>query len=726
MQKISIVITGMTCASCARINETAILEVEGVKSANVNIAMDKAFVEFDEKITDVKKIISAIEKMGYGGHLEGEKEEGDDRFKKEMNKSRNKFLGALIFGLPLLVMMFAPDLMLGVGFLGVDLLMWIYMFLASVTVLFWGRHFHVSAYKKLKKFTFNMDSLISMGTLAALFYSVYAVFAMQHVYFEAAAAIIILINLGKWLEAISKGRAGMALQKLLQMGVKSAMVVRGGKEVAVLVEEVKKGDILVVRPGEKIPLDGVITEGESVLDESMLTGESMPVLKKAGESVFGATINQDGLIHFKVTKTGKDTVLAQIIKMVEEAQGSKAPIQKLADKVSGIFVPVVIVIAIVTFLIRYFLGFDLADSLIPAITVLVIACPCALGLATPTAVMVGTGRGAGAGILIKNGESLEKSNDIDAVVFDKTGTLTYGKPVVTDMAVSGGGEKTNRRLAFALAKMSHHPLSGAIVKYLSEENVPESDEKMEKFKDVPGRGVKALHKGEDVFLGNESFMTENGVGIEKELLSKADKFKSEGKTLVFLGKGKEAAVLFALMDKVKEDAVSAVKKLKDMGIETYMITGDNRMTAEIIGRAVGIDHVTAEVLPGDKADQVKILQKKGKKVAFVGDGINDAPALAQADLGIAVGTGTDVAIETGNIVLMKGSPLKVVTALKLSRSTYRIIKENLFWAFIYNVLFIPVAALGLLNPIFASAAMSFSSVSVLLNSLRLKRIKIEG
>ncbi len=721
MQKTSIVITGMTCASCARINETAILDVEGVKSANVNIATEKALVEFDEKKTDVKKIIAAIEKMGYGGFLENEKGDRDERFKKEMTKTRNKFLGSLTFSLPLLVMMFGPDLMWGLLVLGVDLLMWGYMILAAITVLYWGKHFHLSALKKLKKFTFNMDSLISMGTLAALFYSIYAVFNMRDVYFEAAAAIIVLINLGKWMEAVSKGRAGMALQKLLEMGVKTARVLKEGKETDVAVEDVKKGEVLVVLPGEKVPLDGVILKGESVLDESMLTGESMPVLKKEGDGVFGATINQDGNIQIKVTKTGKDTVLAQIIKMVEEAQGSKAPIQKLADRVSGIFVPVVIVIAFVTFLIRYFLGFDLADSIIPAITVLVIACPCALGLATPTAVMVGTGKGAGAGILIKNGESLEKSNNIDVVIFDKTGTLTYGKPAVTE--ISGSDLEKFAGLAYSLAKMSHHPLSRAIAEKLG---ATEEATELEKFREIPGRGVRAVYKGREVSLGNENFMAENGIKIDNKIEKAAEKYRGEGKSLVFLGAGGEAVLLFALMDNIKEDAVSAVKKLKAMGIETYMITGDNLKTAESIGKQVGIDHVVAEVLPGDKAEHVKNLQEKGKKVAFTGDGINDAPALAQADLGIAVGTGTDVAIETGNIVLMKGSPLKVVTALRLSRFTYRIIKENLFWAFIYNILFIPVAALGLLNPIFASAAMSFSSVSVLLNSLRIKRVRIES
>jgi P-type Cu+ transporter len=708
MQKITLKIQGMTCASCAKLNESAISNFNGVKEVTVSIATNKALVEFDETKTSMEEIIKAIEKAGYKAQEDDNKDESD----QEIKKVKNRFLGSLLVTLPVFSMMF------------VNLLpMWTYAVLTAIVVFGFGGHFHIKAAKKLKTLSFNMDSLISMGTLTAFIYSMWAMFANQHVYFEAAAGIITLINLGKWLEAISKGKAGQALKKLLELGAKTARVIRDGKELDIPVDEVKKGDILHIKAGEKIALDGIIKEGEASIDESMLTGESMPVNKKGGDSVFGATINQNGNIKVEVTKTGENTVLAQIIKMVEEAQMSKAPIQKLADKISGIFVPVVMGIAIVTFVTWYFLTSDLTASILPAVAVLVIACPCALGLATPTAIMVGTGVGAKAGILIKNGETLEKSNHIDVVIFDKTGTLTTGKPEVTDIKSFDFPEEKLIKIAFSLADMSHHPLSQAIAKMGESKSSKKAE--LIGFKEISGQGVEAKCKEHQtkLLLGNGRLMQSNGIEIPKEIEKTIEELSKAGKTPILISHGPKLVGILGLMDTPKEDSRKAVLALNKIGVQTAMITGDNQKTADSIAKKLGIKKVIAEVMPKDKANEVKRIQKEGKKVAFVGDGINDAPALAQADLGIAMGTGTDVAIETGNIVLMKGSPAKVVTAINLSQKTFKTIKQNLFWAFIYNLIGIPIAALGLLNPVFASFAMSLSSVSVITNSLRIKRFK---
>lgn len=712
MQTTNLKITGMTCGSCAKLNESAILDVDGVKTAKVNIANNKAQVEFDEKKTNVEGIIKAIESAGYGAfEIIGKGPDMGEETKKEVKTALYRFIGAAVFTIPVMSMMIWPNL----------IPMWLHAVLTAVVVFVFGFHFHKNAAKKLIHFTSNMDSLVSLGTLSSFGYSIWAMFSGHHVYFEAAAAIITLINLGKWLEAISKGKASNALKKLLELGAKNARVVKGDKEEEVPLEEVKVGDILHVKAGEKIPLDGKIIEGEASLDESMLTGESIPVDKRQGDEVFGATLNENGNLKIKVTKAAEDTVLSHIIQMVEEAQMSKAPIQKLADKISSIFVPVVIIVAIIVFgLWMYFTSGNIETSILPAVAVLVIACPCALGLATPTAIMVGTGVGAKKGILIKNGETLEKSNKVDVVVFDKTGTLTEGTPKVADVIAFDFPEEKVIKIAYSLAKLSNHPLSQSIAKFGEEKNSDKTD--LENFEEVRGKGVTAQCKEHQtkLALGNEKILD---VKITEEHKKKVEQLSEEGKTPIYVAHGDKLVGILGLMDTLKEDSKNAVKLLEKMGIEIIMITGDNQKTAEAIAKQLEIKNVIAEVLPEHKAAEIKKLQDSGKNVAFVGDGINDAPALAQSNLGIALGTGTDVAIETGNIVIMRGSPKKVYTAIKLSQRTFKAIKQNLFWAFIYNTIGIPVAGFGLLNPVFASFAMAMSSVSVVTNSLRVKRFK---
>lgn len=707
-------ITGMTCGSCAKLSESAILNVKGVKNARVNIANNKAQVEYDEKQTNINEIIKAIEKAGYGAfEIIGKGPDMGMETKKEVKTAFYRFLGAVIFTVPVISMMFLPDL----------LPMWAYAVLTAIVVFIFGFHFHKNAVKKLMHFTSNMDSLVSLGTLSSFIYSMWAMFSGHHVYFEAAAAIITLINLGKWLEAISKGKASNALKKLLELGAKNARVIKEGKEVEIPVEKVEVGDILHIKAGEKIPLDGKITEGEASLDESMLTGESIPVDKKAGDEVFGATLNQNGNLKIIVTKSAGDTVLSQIIQMVEEAQMSKAPIQKLVDKISSIFVPIVIIIGIITFTAWFLITGNIETSILPAVAVLVIACPCALGLATPTAIMVGTGVGAKNGILIKNGETLEKSNKIDVVIFDKTGTLTEGKPEVTDIIPFDFAKDKLLKISYSLAMLSSHPLSKSIAEFGKKQNSDEA--KLEGFKEIKGKGVIAIckeHKTE-LRLGNLKLMEESNIPIEATTKKHVEKLTNEGKTPIYISHGNHLIGILGLMDTLKSESKEAVDKLKNIKINVMMITGDNKKTAEAIAKKLGIKDVIAEVLPEHKAKEIKNLQDAGMKVAFVGDGINDAPALAQSDLGIALGTGTDVAIETGNIVIMRGSPAKVYTAIKLSQRTFKAIKQNLFWAFIYNVIGIPIAGFGLLSPVIASFAMSMSSVSVITNSLRVKRFK---
>ena len=703
MKKTKLQITGMTCASCAKINEDVLTKLDGVKNVSVNYANGAAYVEFDESKLALEDIRKAVRGAGY---------DVVEEMKDESRKYFVRFLTSAILSVPVVATMFFMESE-SVIF---DVLV---MCLSAFVVLFAGRHFHISFVKKLRHLQFNMDSLVSMGTLTALIYSIWAWTAGMHVYFETAAVIIVFINLGKWFEYKSKGKASQAIKKLLQLQVKKAVRVKDGKEEEVSIDDLRIGDVVLVRGGEKVPLDGEIIEGEASLDEAMLTGESMPVYKTEGDEVFGATINMDGVLQVKVMKTGENTVLSRIIQMVENAQSSKAPIQHLADKVAGVFVPVIIGIAVVTFASWFVVTGDVEASILPTVAVLIIACPCALGLATPTAIMVASGAGANMGVLIKSGETLEKSGKVDTVIFDKTGTLTEGKPKVTDVFVLGFPEEKFLKVAHSLVKHSHHPLSQAIGLYVKKADFTE----LTGFKEKGGMGLIAKCKAHKtgLALGNDKLMKKVGAKVSKKLEKAAEKFSSKGKTVSFVAHGDKAIGLFAISDTSKKTSRDAIASLHDMGIEVALLTGDNEKTAEAVSKELGIDRYFSEVLPGEKADIVKDLQNQHKFVAFVGDGINDAPALAQADLGIAIGTGTDVAIETGDMVLVKGDPHKVASAIKLARKTYSIIKQNLFWAFFYNVIFVPVAALGFLQPIFGSIAMSFSSVSVVGNSLRAKR-----
>nr|WP_278287330.1 copper-translocating P-type ATPase [Caloranaerobacter ferrireducens] len=584
-----------------------------------------------------------------------------------------------------------------------------------------GYRFYKGAYHSLKGGGANMDVLVALGTSSAYFYSLYNLIAgVREYYFEASAVIITLILLGKMLESIAKGRTSEAIKKLMNLQAKTAKVIRDGKELDIPIEEVVVGDTVIVRPGEKIPVDGIVIEGSSSVDESMLTGESIPVDKKEGDEVIGATINKHGTFKFKATKVGKDTVLSQIIKLVEEAQGSKAPVQRLADKVAGIFVPTVVGIAILTFIAWYFADGDFANALINAVAVLVIACPCALGLATPTAIMVGTGKGAENGILIKGGEYLEKTHQINTLIFDKTGTITKGEPEVTDIISFTNSKENILKFAAIAEKASEHPLGQAIVKKGEESGIKLIDP--EKFNAIPGHGIFAVVEGKEIYLGNRKLMKDKNIDIE-DIEDEIIKLENQGKTAMLLSVNGRIEGIIAVADTVKEHSKEAIKELKSMGIEVYMITGDNERTAKAIAKEVGIENVIAEVLPEHKAEKVEKLKAQGKKVGMVGDGINDAPALVAADIGFAIGTGTDVAIEAADITLMKGDLRDIVLAIRLSRKTMRTIKQNLFWAFFYNTAGIPLASLGFLNPMIAGAAMAFSSVSVVSNSLRLKRFK---
>ncbi|MBI3250821.1 MAG: heavy metal translocating P-type ATPase [Candidatus Andersenbacteria bacterium] len=713
-------IVGMHCASCVARNERSLKKVKGVKDATVNFASHSATVEYDESLVTDKTLFEAIIKNGYKVLSEESVKNHKEALKHELAIAKQRAYVALALSLPIaLLAMFGVDLPWEVA--GYNASNWLQAVVSTIVILVLGWEFHVGMWKQAKLKTANMDTLISLGTLAALGYSLWAMaVGEEHLYFETGAVIAALILLGRYFEARSRGQASEAVEKLLQLGAKTARLLKDGQEQEVPIEQVKVNDILLVKPGEKIPVDGKVSNGSSSVDESMLTGESMPVGKKEGDDVFGATINLNGAIQVQATKVGQDTVLAQIVKMVAEAQVKKAPIQKLADKISGVFVPIVLGIALVTAVGWYLKTGDLAQSLIPAVAVLVIACPCSLGLATPTAIMVGTGLGAKRGILIKNGEALEKGKKIDVVVFDKTGTLTEGKPRVTDTVPLGKDISTEQLLTLSasLEKLSEHPLAQAVVNAAKEKKL--SLQPVHGFESVAGKGVRGQIEGSTILIGSLRLMRESGIATEAHQ-QQLQELEEQAKTVVAVAHNNVVVGLLAIADALKADAKQAVEQLRQSGIETVMITGDNSRTAEAIARQVGIEKVSAEVLPGDKADKVKELQHAGNKVAFVGDGINDAPALVQADLGIAIGTGTDIAIEAGNIVLVKGSPLKVVEALKLSRLTFKTIMQNMFWAFGYNVAAIPLAALGLLNPMIAAGAMAFSSVSVVGNSLRIKR-----
>jgi Cu+-exporting ATPase len=734
-------IQGMDCASCVQKIEKALLQTRGVTKAVLNLATAKAKVEYLPSETNFKEIKRAVESTGYKVLEVEPSEEVEDPERlireKEYKKLRAKFIFGLILGLFVFLGSSRHWFPWIPSFLGN-----FYVLLALATpVQFWiGWQFYRGAWGAFKHRNADMNTLIAVGTSAAYLYSVVATFFPSFfetggikpaVYFDTSALIIVLILFGRLLEARAKGQTSEAIKKLIGLQPKTARVIRDGKEIDIPVEEVLVGDIVVVRPGERIPVDGSVREGKSAVDESMITGESVPVKKAAGDEVIGATINKTGSFKFQATKVGKDTALAQIIKLVQDAQGSKAPIQRLADVIAGYFVPIVISIAIATFVIWFNFGPNpaLTFALLTFVAVMIIACPCALGLATPTAVMVGTGKGAESGILIKGGESLETAHKLDTIVFDKTGTLTKGEPEITDLvSINSKPEEEILKYAASAEKVSEHPLGEAILKSAIERNIEPLDPK--EFKALEGQGIEARVNGKDVLLGNIKLMRDRGIDIEN-LEKKAEEFADEGKTPIYVSLEGKSAGLIAVADPLKDSSVEALEKLKKLGLKVVMLTGDNRKTAEAIARKAGIDGVLSEVLPEDKVHEIKKLQSGGRKVAMVGDGINDAPALAQADVGIAIGSGTDVAMEASDITLIKGDLRGVASAIELSMRTIKVIKQNLFWAFFYNTIGIPVAAgvlypfFGiLLNPIFASAAMAFSSVSVVSNSLRLRRVKL--
>ncbi|MGI2326759.1 heavy metal translocating P-type ATPase [Planococcus sp. YIM B11945] len=731
-QKAEFDITGMTCAACATRIEKGINKLGGVASANVNLALEKATIEFNPTEVSVGEIIAKVEKLGYGAHQKQEDHEQVDYREKAISDQKRKFIFSAILSLPLLWTMVAHFSF--TSFLYVpDLLMnpWFQMALATPIQFIVGKQFYVGAYKALRNGSANMDVLVVLGTSAAYFYSVYQAIVTAgthhgpHLYFETSAVLITLIILGKLFEAKAKGRSSEAIKKLMGLQAKTAVVVRNGIEQEVPLEEVVIGDTLLVKPGEKIPVDGEVIEGTSAVDESMLTGESLPVDKAAGAVLYGSTINSNGFIQMKATKVGRDTALAQIIKVVEDAQGTKAPIQRLADKISGIFVPIVVGIAVLTFLV-WFIWVDpgnFTPALEVLIAVLVIACPCALGLATPTSIMAGSGRSAELGILFKGGEHLEQTQSIDTVVVDKTGTVTHGKPELTDVLLANGQDETKfLALIGAAEKQSEHPLAEAIVQGIREKGVELGN--VQYFEAVPGYGVQATVSGQGVIVGTRKLMQQYGIGISS-VLPLMEELESNGKTVMLAGINGEYAGMVAVADTIKDTSIGAIQRLQQMGIRVIMMTGDNQRTAEAIGKEVGVDAVIAEVLPEGKADEVKKLQQQGKKVAMVGDGINDAPALATANIGMAIGTGTDVAMEAADITLIRGDLNSIADAIIMSRKTMRNIKQNLFWAFAYNTVGIPIAAIGLLAPWVAGAAMAFSSVSVVLNALRLQRIRME-
>lgn len=730
-------ISGMTCSACANRIEKVVSKMDGVKEANVNFATEKLSVSYDADAISFGDIKAKVEKAGYKLIREDEQKVEEKRKKlDEKGKLLWRLILSLIFAVPLLTITMGhmvgmplpkiiDPMMNPLNFAIIQLVL-------TIPVMIIGYKFYYIGYKNLFKLSPNMDSLIAIGTSAAFIYSLYGTYKIytgdgsyaMSLYYEAAVTILALITLGKYLEAISKGKTSQAIKKLMGLAPKTATIVRDGKELGIPIDEVIVGDIIIVKPGEKLPVDGEVIEGATAIDEAMLTGESIPVEKTVGSKVIGASINKTGFIKYKATKVGKDTALSQIIKLVEDAQGSKAPIAKMADIIASYFVPIVIVLAILASIGWIIAGENGVFALTIFISVLVIACPCALGLATPTAIMVGTGKGAEYGVLIKGGEALEITHKIDTIVFDKTGTITEGKPVVTDIITTTISENELLSIAASSEKGSEHPLGEAIVKGAEERNIKFKE--ISNFKAIPGHGIQVEIEGKTILLGNKKLMSENSIEVG-ELGVKSDKLANEGKTPMYIAINNKLEGIIAVADTVKPSSKEAIENLHKMGIKVAMITGDNKKTAHAIAKQVGIDIVLAEVLPEDKANEVKKLQEKGSKVAMVGDGINDAPALAQADIGIAIGTGTDVAIESANIVLMKGDLRDVATAIKLSKATIRNIKQNLFWAFGYNVLGIPVA-MGvlhifggpLLNPMIGAAAMSLSSVSVLANALRLR------
>lgn len=727
--KDSFPVLGMTCASCASSAESIVKRAPGVVEASVNFATGNLAVEYQPGITDPEALRQAVQSVGYDLLLKDESKQQEtleNIHEKTYKDLRKRTVWAVVLSLPVAV--------IGMFFMNIPYaneIMWI---LSTPVVLWLGRSFFVNAWKQAKHRSANMDTLVALSTGIAYVFSVFNLFFPEfwlergleaHVYFEAAAVIVAFILLGRLLEEKAKGNTSTAIKKLMGLQPKTVIVMqKDGSEQSVAIEEVKPGDVILVKPGEKIAVDGMLVSGSSYVDESMLSGEPVPVLKTQNEKVFAGTINQKGSFSFEATKVGKETMLAQIIKMVQDAQGSKAPVQKLVDKIAGVFVPVVIGIALLTFILWLILGGEsgVVHGLLAAVTVLVIACPCALGLATPTAIMVGVGKGAENGILIKDAESLESAKKVDAIVLDKTGTITEGKPEVTDVYWLNE-DSTTKDILFTLEKQSEHPLADAVVNYLTDA----SAKSLRGFESITGKGAKAIFADTPYYVGNRKLMSENSIDIDAGLKKKADEWSKSSKTVIWFSNDKTALAVLAISDQIKKTSVAAIEQMQNMGIDLYMLTGDNEATANAIAKETGIDHYKAEVLPQHKADFIKDLQNKGKVVAMVGDGINDSTALATADVSIAMGKGSDIAMDVAKMTIISSDLNKIPQAILLSRQTVATIKQNLFWAFIYNLIGIPIAA-GilypingfLLNPMIAGAAMALSSVSVVSNSLRLK------
>ncbi|PEF61673.1 heavy metal translocating P-type ATPase [Bacillus cereus] len=733
-ETVELSITGMTCAACANRIEKGLNKMEGVSKASVNFALETAHVEYSGRELTLEDITDKVKKLGYQAKLKNESSTQSNTNRKDaIKEQKKKLVISSILSLPLLWTMvghfsftswiWAPEILMNP---------WVQLILATPVQFYIGKQFYVGAYKALRNKSANMDVLVSLGTSAAYFYSLYLTISSigksHHgisLYYETSSVLITLILLGKLFESLAKGKSSEAIKKLMGLQAKTAIVIRSGKEINVPLEEVLVGDIILVKPGEKIPVDGEVVEGTSAVDESMLTGESIPIQKQIGDEVIGATVNKNGSLKIKALKVGKDTALSQIIKVVEEAQGSKAPIQRVADVISGIFVPIVIGIAIITFLVWFFIvePGNFASALEKLIAVLVIACPCSLGLATPTSIMAGSGRAAEYGILFKGGEHLEATQKIDTVLVDKTGTVTKGNPELTDVEHEKGMDVTEfLRIVGSAEKNSEHPLAEAIVEGVMSKGVKLGE--TSEFEAIPGYGIRAIVDGKEVVVGTRKLMDKYHIKASKAY-QHMERLETEGKTAMLVGIDGNYAGLVAVADTIKETSKEAVEKLKNMGIQVVMITGDNERTAKAIASQVGIDHVRAQVLPEDKANEVKKFQEQGKNVAMVGDGINDAPALAVANIGMAMGTGTDVAMEAADVTLMRGDLRSISDAIFMSKKTMKNIRQNLFWALFYNTLGIPVAAAGFLAPWLAGAAMAFSSVSVVLNALRLQRVKLK-
>ncbi|MGX0403208.1 heavy metal translocating P-type ATPase [Staphylococcus epidermidis] len=725
VEQVELNINGMTCAACSNRIEKVLNQTQGVQQATVNLTTEQALIKYYPSATNTETLIKRIQNIGYDAETKTSSKEQSNRKKQELKHKRNKLIISAILSLPLLLVMVVHISPISIPSILVN--PWVQLILSTPVQFIIGWQFYVGAYKNLRNGSANMDVLVAVGTSAAYFYSIYEMMMwlthqthQPHLYFETSAILITLILLGKYLEARAKSQTTNALSELLNLQAKEARVIKENKEIMLPLDKVKVGDTLLIKPGEKIPVDGKVTKGDTSIDESMLTGESIPVEKSSGDSVIGSTMNKNGSIMIEATQVGGDTALSHIIKVVEDAQSSKAPIQRLADIISGYFVPIVVSIAVITFIIWiiFLHPGQFEPALVSAISVLVIACPCALGLATPTSIMVGTGRAAENGILFKGGQFVERAHYVDTIVLDKTGTITNGQPVVTNYV----GDNDTLQLLASAENASEHPLADAIVTYAKDKGLNLLDN--DTFKSVPGHGIKATIHQQQILVGNRKLMNDYNISISNKLNDQLNHYEHLGQTAMMIAVDNQINGIIAVADTVKNDAKQAIKELRNMNIDVVMLTGDNNRTAQTIAKQVGIEHVIAEVLPEEKAHQISLLQDKGKQVAMVGDGINDAPALVKADIGMAIGTGAEIAIEAADITILGGDLLLVPKAIKASKATIKNIRQNLFWAFGYNVAGIPIAACGLLAPWIAGAAMALSSVSVVMNALRLKKMKL--